>query len=513
MRNVNMHTSVATDQSTIKNSLGKRIQFLRTTSNLTQEALAFKSGLTRTTIADIEKGTANPTLEGLTRIASAFRLNVTDLFSFGVAHQSTYIMQPTGGNLYTPLEEQLTSVQNGELNIQVAYAKSSGVDLLTSALQTFRNAGGYLRVLSGIDQKNTTAEALYKLKNLCDELYVVHDNAFAQTYHPKVFIVRNAEQAWVAVGSNNLTRGGLCTNYETCHTQILNLNDTFDLGSYKKLTEAFSLYQVSNLVKRISSVKDIQELLHNGLVVTEQQSRQNSIKRSNFSSDAHFGHRAISNLPAVATKMPIPSNLFTSVADSNPETDSNKNITMSQTTATLNDSEVTVASFHSLKASSDVQETYWFEMRASTGGSKNILDLSSTAKLRRGTHPNVKNGLIPGSVAFFGLDPMGRNAEKNITVVYNGIAYYPSTVKFTPNNASWRIQLKGKAETGNDSLSQYGKNDFANHILVFHRITSDSYILETMAESELTELKESSEFWATNGSNSNSKAFGKIYIG
>ena len=122
-------------------------------------------------MVDIEKGATNPTLEGLARIASALGLKVPDLFSSGVAHQSTYIMQPTSGNLYTPLVEQLTTVKNGELNIHVAYAKSSGVDLLTAALQTFRSAGGHLRVLAGIDQKNTTAEALYKLTKLCDELY------------------------------------------------------------------------------------------------------------------------------------------------------------------------------------------------------------------------------------------------------------------------------------------------------------------------------------------------------
>ena len=288
-----MNTSNTNDYSVFKDALGKRIQLLRTAASLTQEALAANSGLTRTTIVDIEKGATNPTLEGLARIASALGLKVPDLFSSGVAHQSTYIMQPTSGNLYTPLVEQLTTVKNGELNIHVAYAKSSGVDLLTAALQTFRSAGGHLRVLAGIDQKNTTAEALYKLTKLCDELYVVHDSAFAQTYHPKIFIVRNADQAWVAVGSNNLTRGGLCTNYETCNTQFLNLNDTLDHRSYENLTEAFTLYQESNLVKRISSVEDIQELLRNGLIVTEQQSRQNSTKRSSFSANTHFGHRAV----------------------------------------------------------------------------------------------------------------------------------------------------------------------------------------------------------------------------
>lgn len=507
-----MSASNTNDYSVFKNALGKRIQLLRTAANLTQESLATSSGLTRTTIVDIEKGATNPTMEGLARIASALGLKVTDLFSSGVAHQSTYIMQPTSGNLYIPLLEQLTTVQNGELNIQVAYAKSSGVDLLTAAFQTFRRAGGHLCVLAGIDQKNTTAEALYKLTQLCDKLYVVHDSAFAQTYHPKIFIVRNADQAWVAVGSNNLTRGGLCTNYETCHTQFLNLADTLDYRSYMNLTEAFTLYQESNLVKQISSVEDIQELLRNGLIVTEQQSRQNSTKRSNFSSNEHFGHRTLSNLPTASVKIPVPANLFVS-APSNSTVGSNKSTTAPQHTATLNDSEVTAASFLSLEASSDVQATYWFEMRASTGGSRNTLDLSSSAKLQGGTHPNVENGSIPGSVAFFGLDPMARDVEKDVTVVYNGISYYPSTIKFASNNASWRIQLKGDAETGNESLSQFGRTDFAHHILIFHRVTSNHYILETMAESELDALKANSEFWATNGSNKSSKAFGKISIG
>ena len=97
----------------------------------------------------------------------------------------------------------------------------------------------------------------------------------------------------------------------------------------------------------------------------------------------------------------------------------------------------------------------------------------------------------------------------------SSITVFPtiSTIKFAPNNASWRIQLKGDAETGDESLSQYGKTDFAYHILVFHRVTSDHYILETMAESELDALKANSEFWATNGINKSSKAFGKIRIG
>ncbi len=504
-----MRTSISQNFSFFKASLGNRIQQLRTDERLTQEALAERAGLTRTTIADIERGTANPSLEALASIAEAFGLKVIDFFSYGVEHQSHYIMQPINGNLYAPLVEQLSTVQNGELDIQVAYAKSSGVDLLTSAFRTFRGAGGRTRILVGIDQKNTTAEALYKLMTLSDELYVIHDRAFAQTYHPKVYAISTEDYTWIAVGSNNLTRGGLCTNYETCHTQMLDMSSKLDRTSKAEVLASFSFYCIDKLAKKITSVNDIQSLLLDKLIVTEQQSRQTSVGHAALGSSTQFGHRQVFNIPTVSEKIAVPANLF-SVEVPHQAAAKNSIPVSAKEPANLQESEITAASFASLEVSSKVQETYWFEMRASTGGSRNILDLSSTGKLQGGTHPGEEDGSIPGGVAFFGLDPMVRNIEKDITVVYDGIAYHPSTIKFAPNNASWRIQLKGDAETGTASLSQFGRTDFANHILVFHKITPDHYILETMAESELSALKANSEFWATNGINRASKAYGKI---
>lgn len=498
-----------TDSTDFKFELGKHIQRLRTAAGFTQESLAMKAGLTRATIAEIEKGAANPSLDGLTRIAGALGLQITDLFAPDVVRQSMYIMQPVSGDLYTPLVEQLTSVQNGELHMQVAYAKSSGVDLITGALQTFRKAGGTLRILVGIDQKNTTAEALYKLMCLCDDLCVVHDRAFVQTYHPKIFMVRDGKRAWVAVGSNNLTRGGLCTNYETCHTQILNLTTAQDRNAYATLTGAAATYREAGLVRQITSEEEIQALLRSDLIVTEQQSRQTAATRARFTT-AQFGHRPVSRLPASSETIAVPASLTQVLSE---ETGKSHGSTPPPAAPVSGSSEITAASLLSLEASGDIQETYWFEMRASTGGSRNILDLSSSAKLREGSHPDADQGVIPGSVAFFGLDPQARDTGKNITVVYNGIAYYPSTIKFAPNNASWRIQLKGDAETGDTALSQFGRTDFANHILVFHRITPDHYVLETMAERELPALKAASVFWATNGSSRASKAFGRIKLG
>lgn len=512
-----MNQSTEKENTDFKVALGQNILSLRGAAKLSQSDLAERAGLTRVTVADVERGTANPSLDVLAAIANALGIKVTDLFSQGITHQSAYILQPLNGNLFDPLVNQLSSVQNGEANIQVAYAKSSGVDLLTSSLKAFHTAGGRIRVIVGIDQKNTTAEALYKLMILCDELYVVHDKAFAQTYHPKIYIVKNNDQAWVGVGSNNLTRGGLCVNYEACHTQLLNLSDYLDRRAYETFLNSFSAYLESNIVKHISGVDDISTLLSDGLIVTEQQSRQNVVHRSSFTPTASFGHRSLGNIPSVTEKVAVPAGTFstlplreiasrrTTMRPSPAPASANEDI--------LNDSEITADSLFSLDVAPDMQATFWFEMRASTGGSRNILDLSSSAKLQGGANESAVDGVVPGGVTFFGLDPKAHDTEKNITIVYNGISYYPSTIKFAPNNASWRIQLKGDAETGDGSLSLFGRTDFANHILIFHRVTQDLYVLETMAERELDTLKENSVFWATNGNGKTSKAFGQILIG
>ena len=487
-----------------KAALGAQIRELRASAKLTQEELAAKAGLTRATIADIERGTANPSLDGLLRIMEALEKDPYDLFSFGASHQSRYIMQPFTGTLYKALAAQLTTVCGGRLDIQAAYAKSSGVDLLTAELNLFRRNGGQVHVMVGIDQKNTTAEALYKLLQLCDSLHVIHDGAFAQTYHPKIYMVAAQDHVWAAVGSNNLTRGGLCTNYEACHTQLLDLTNTFDRTAYQTLSSSLALYRESRLAMEITSPQHIQALLDSRLIVTEQQSRQNAGPGAASGARSLFGHRAVSSLPPISEKIAIPTGLFS------PGSPAAGNGGAAAEPQPLRESQITAASLLSLEISPAVKESYWFEMRASTGGSRNILDLSSSAKLQGGTHPEEKAGQIPGSVTFFGLDPRAHDVEKNITVIYDGIPYFPSTVKFAPNNASWRIQLKGNAETGGGSLSQFGRSDFANHILVFHRLTPELYILETMAESELPALKAISEFWATNGSGKTSKAFGKI---
>ncbi len=61
-------------------ALGKRIQKLRRNTELTQEELAEKIGISRAYMGFIEQGRYSPSLEVLEKIAKVLRIRMSDLF-------------------------------------------------------------------------------------------------------------------------------------------------------------------------------------------------------------------------------------------------------------------------------------------------------------------------------------------------------------------------------------------------------------------------------------------------
>ena len=66
----------------IEKQFGKRIRELRTTRGLSQEELAFKCGVHRTYLGDIERGERNPSLRNISVIAEALGVDISELFLF-----------------------------------------------------------------------------------------------------------------------------------------------------------------------------------------------------------------------------------------------------------------------------------------------------------------------------------------------------------------------------------------------------------------------------------------------
>lgn len=68
-------------ESEIKKAFGARMRRLRKTRGLTQEALAFASGLDRSYLGAIERGEKNVSLINIERIAGALGVGAGELFT------------------------------------------------------------------------------------------------------------------------------------------------------------------------------------------------------------------------------------------------------------------------------------------------------------------------------------------------------------------------------------------------------------------------------------------------
>lgn len=403
------------------------------------------------------------------------------------------INQPFQGQLGNILKTELTSDYTS-FTIFSAFAKNSGVLRLKDSLEKFNNSGGTIKAFIGIDLDGTSYEALLNLFHLCDELYVIHSENFSITYHSKIYLLENPKKAWCAIGSNNLTGGGLWTNFESCSIQTYVLpNEGRELESTHFIIDKYMnpLYPCSTKIK---SIKDIDTLLSANYISKEVTQKMNTIskrssQKANQKQNPLFGTNKIS-IPTIAF-MQKKHKPFTKPEE--PDID----FMITPTPAFTN-------------------EQFWFEMRKPTGGSTNILDLSKLGKIEAGSvtgtpyeYSDPKR--MYGGIKFFDIDPEDTSQEKNITINYLGKDYYPSTIKFTPRNGSWRIQLTGAPNDNSDKLSKYGNHgDFVHKILVFEKINTNYYVLSLLEESKLDKIKSLSRVWARNGNRASSRAYGML---
>ncbi len=406
------------------------------------------------------------------------------------------INQPFQGQLGEILKEELNANYTS-FTVFSAFAKNSGVLRLKKSLEKFRANHGRIKAFIGIDLDGTSYEALLNLLTLCDELYVIHSENFSTTYHSKIYLLENSDSAWCAVGSNNLTGGGLWTNFESCSIQMYDLPAlSGELDSIHSIIDKYMdpEYECS---AKITSKEKIDELLGANYISKEVIQKIDNIsrrvlKKKKQKKTALFGYEKVS-IPTIVTvdkrrdyfekpKEPVVDYVVQSGSEKPAFTN----------------------------------EQFWFEMRKSTGGSRNILDLSKVGQIKAGSvagtayeYPDFNK--MYGGIKFFDIDPEDTSREKDITINYLGKDYYPSTIKFAPDNGSWRIQLKGTPDDDTDELSRFGnRGDFVNKILIFEKINTDYYVLSLLDEIELDRIKALSRVWARNGSGATSKAYGML---
>ena len=78
----------------------------------------------------------------------------------------------------------------------------------------------------------------------------------------------NPNKVWLAIGSNNLTAGGLFINYESCNIDILDLRSTYDKKGYDDTLQLFKRFSDNtiNLSLLINSNATLDKLFDNNYI-------------------------------------------------------------------------------------------------------------------------------------------------------------------------------------------------------------------------------------------------------
>ncbi|SDN51168.1 PLD-like domain-containing protein [Fictibacillus solisalsi] len=172
----------------------------------------------------------------------------------------------------------------------VAYAKSSGVLRIEPSIRELKDKGTKCYFVVGIDQKNTSYEALEQLHELVDELYIYHNEDINSTFHPKIYLFENDEKAVVIVGSNNLTGGGLYTNNEQSIEYSMDLRLKEDLLNYQMLLDTYKMYsnEQSELSNRVD-LNFLKQLNDNNYTEKEYQLEKQRKRKMNIIREKLFG--------------------------------------------------------------------------------------------------------------------------------------------------------------------------------------------------------------------------------
>ena len=394
--------------------------------------------------------------------------------------------QPDHGQLGELIQEQM-ALPYTRLTIWSAFAKSSGILRLKPALQRFKKReGAQIRAFIGVDAGGTSLEAMEALRELCDELYVIHSDHDSATFHPKMYILENEEQMWAAIGSNNLTGGGLWSNIESAFVCQCGKNPEEEAFAAvcRPLEELAERYRDPNsgLSLQIQSQKELEILKECGYLRSEA-----SVCAKERAGSASRPVRLFSGKPLA----PLPP-LESGAAGSERETESD-----------------------STHSSAPAAGRLWMETRELTGGSANQLEPSANGVLLSGSAAGTvfesrKAGHIKGSIVYFGLDPDDSDCVKQITIRYNGSDYVGCVIEHKRGNSNWRIMLKGKNDKGKEIQSSGETGWLKRKLLVFEKLSEDCYRMTVYDESRKAEFESNSVFYGANGRSRSNRRYGLL---
>lgn len=128
-------------------------------------------------------------------------------------------------------------------------------------------------IITGIDQKGTSKEALLALLNSLARGYIFY-NPSAIIFHPKFYFFEGEDKIKLILGSSNLTSQGLFQNMEASISLEINKDNEENLKHIQDFKSTFAtLFDLSDPNLREITPEIIEELVDLGLIPTESERR------------------------------------------------------------------------------------------------------------------------------------------------------------------------------------------------------------------------------------------------
>lgn len=159
-----------------------------------------------------------------------------------------------------------------EFRAAIAFVKFSGVRHIAPDLATFA-LRGRVEICVGVDFGGSTAQGLKALIDSIGksgQVLACHNEAHT-TFHPKIYLFKAADGvAEIAIGSGNLTEGGLYTNYEAGVVLRLDpacIEQAQMLGAIERVLDEWA--DSSTGTAKLLDLKFLNQLMDEGYVLSE----------------------------------------------------------------------------------------------------------------------------------------------------------------------------------------------------------------------------------------------------
>lgn len=134
----------------------------------------------------------------------------------------------------------------------------------------------------GIDLYGTSKNVLEELVQWNCNTWLTHNAYPRVTFHSKIYCIETEKEAHVVIGSNNLTEGGMFSNYET--STIVKFNLPIEEQEYQSYIEKIKdlINPQNSEVSKKLNIDLIEQLSKAGLIKNEKEARKYSEKNKQY---------------------------------------------------------------------------------------------------------------------------------------------------------------------------------------------------------------------------------------